>query len=160
MIEVTTVAFVTSCAALVSAAGGPIVSIMVSSRQIHASLVSGNRERWLEALRDAIAEYCGLVLGVAAIREARAQDALSVLRESPELIQLAERLGQAKNRIALMINPGEREQGELAGAIERVHRHLIGDFDSAREIASMADEVMRTGRAVLRSEWARVKRGD
>ena len=34
--EVTTVAFVTSCAALVSAAGGPIVSIMVASRQNQA----------------------------------------------------------------------------------------------------------------------------
>ena len=158
--EVTTVAFVTACAALVSAAGGPFVSIVVSSRQIRASLVSGNRERWIEALRDTIAEYVGLALSVRAICEVRQEDALSALRESPELIQLGERLAQAKNRIELMINPGEPEQRELSERIERVYRHIIGDFGSAREIGSMTDDITRAGRAVLKSEWARVKRGD
>ena len=158
--DVTSVAFVTACAALVSAAGGPIVSIMVSSRQIRASLVSGNRERWIEALRDAIAEYVGLVVVVAAVREARHEDSLLALRDTPELVQLCERMAQARNRIELMINPGKPEHGKLDELLERAHLHLVGDFGSARELGSMAEAITQAGRAVLKSEWERVKRGD
>jgi hypothetical protein len=59
-----------------------------------------------------------------------------------------------------MINPGKPEHGELDELIERAHRHLIGEFGSARELGSMAEAITRAGRAVLKGEWERVKRGD
>jgi hypothetical protein len=50
-----TIAFVTACTALISAIVGPAVSYVVARRQIRASVISNNRERWTEALRDSVA---------------------------------------------------------------------------------------------------------
>ena len=155
------VAFVTSCAALVSAAGGPLVSILVTSRQIRATLVSGNRERWTETLRDAIAEYVALVLSAAMLHEARQADPLAEMRDNPQLLQLVERVAQAKNRIELMVNPSEPGHRELAEPVEQAYRLLLEEGGgSRRQVAGIVESITRAGRAVLKSEWARVKRGE
>lgn len=155
-----TVAFVTACAALVSAAVGPLVSIVVASRQIRASLVSGNRERWTETLRDAIAEYVSLVLSAAMLHEARQEDPLAEIRNDPKLLELVQRVAQAKNRIDLMVNPSKPGHRELAEPVDQAYRVLLEDGGSRRQIADIVESIIRAGRAVLRTEWDRVKRGE
>jgi hypothetical protein len=118
--DVLTVTFVTACSALVSAAAGPLVSVIVSSKQIRASLISNNRERWTEALRDSLAEYVGLVLSAAMLQEALHKHPLDAIRD-PLLLE-----GQ--------------------GTVERM--------------TPCVDAIVDAGRAVLKGEWARVKRGD
>jgi hypothetical protein len=160
-VDAITVAFVTSCAALVSAAVGPLVSVFVASRQIRASLVSSNRERWAEALRDAIAEYVALVLSAAILHEARHADPLAELRDDPRLLQLVERVAQAKSRIDLMVNPSDPGQRELAEPVEQAYRLLIdGGGGSRKEVAGIVESITAAGRVVLKFEWARVKRGE
>src|SRR5258706_8311432 len=102
-----TITFVTACSALVSAAAGPLVSIVVASRQIRASLISNNRERWIEALRDSVAEYVALAVSAAMLREVLRKDAVEAIRDDPPLAKLAERIALARNMILLMLNPAK-----------------------------------------------------
>ena len=158
--DVLAITFVTACSALVSAAAGPVVSVVVSTRQIRASLVSSNREQWTVALRDSLAEYVALVVSIAILEEAQQKVPLHAIRDDPRLASLAERVAQAKNRILLMVNPAEAEHSELCTRVEQAYRLLGEGTGSAKEVSACADSITEAGRVVLRHEWARVKRGD
>jgi hypothetical protein len=159
-VDVLAITFVTACSALVSAAAGPVVSVIVSTRQIRASLVSNNREQWTVALRDSLAEYVALVVSTAILQEAQQKAAVIAVRDDPQLARLAERIAQAKNRILLMVNPAEPEHSQLGLLVEQAYRLLLEGNGSMRQLGVCADAITNAGRAVLRHEWARVKRGD
>jgi hypothetical protein len=159
-VDVLAITFVTACSALVSAVAGPVVSVVVATRQIRASLISNNRERWTEALRDSLAEYVALVLSAAIIEEAQQKGPLLAIRDDPELANLAERVAQAKNRILLMVNPEKPEHSQLCRPVEQAYRLLLEGNASVKQVSDLADAITHAGRAVLQHEWARVKRGD
>src|SRR5258706_8798167 len=158
--DVLTIAFVTACSALVSATAGPLVSIVVGSRQIRASLISSNRERCTETLRDSIAEYVALAVSAAILREFLRKQAFEAIRDDPPLAQLAERIALARNRILLMLNPAKDEHEKLSTAIDDADRLLLDSEATLGQMNARVDAITRAGRIVLRGEWARVKRGD
>ncbi len=47
-----TITFITASTALIAGIASPIVSISVARQQFKASVISNNRERWIEALRE------------------------------------------------------------------------------------------------------------
>lgn len=49
------ITFITASTALIAAS--PIVSISITRRQFKASVIANNREKWIEALREAIANH-------------------------------------------------------------------------------------------------------
>ncbi len=155
-----TITFVTACSALVSTTAGPLVSIVVASRQIRASLISSNRERWIEALRDSIAEYVALAVSAAMLREVLRKQAFEAIRDDPPLAQLAERIALARNRILLMLNPAKDEHDKLCSAIDEADRLLLESEATLVQMNDRVDAITRAARAVLKAEWARVKRGD
>ena len=158
--DVLAITFVTACSALVSAAAGPVVSVIVSTRQIRASLVSNNREQWTVTLRDSLAEYVALVVSTAILQEAQQKAAVIAVRDDPQLASLAERIAQAKNRILLMVNPLEPDHSQLCLLVEQAYRLLLEGNGSLKAAGDCADAITSAGRGVLRHEWARVKRGD
>ena len=83
-----TIAFVTACTALISAVVGPAVSYVVARRQIRASVITNNRERWAEALRDSVAEYVALLLSASMVKLTIAQDPRKALSEDHALLQV------------------------------------------------------------------------
>jgi len=76
------IAFVTACTALISAIVGPAVSYVVARRRIRASVISNNRERWIDALRDSVAEYVALLLSASIVKQEMGQDPLKVVSGS------------------------------------------------------------------------------
>jgi hypothetical protein len=157
--DVLTVTFITACTALVSAAAGPAVSVIVSTRQIRASLVSSNRERWTEALRDCVAEYVGLTVSAAMLRKALHKDPLTAIRENPDLARLVERVALARNKIFLMVNPTKVEHSRLCATIEAADLVLLEDTMSLERLNVCVVAITNAARIVLRGEWARVKSG-
>jgi hypothetical protein len=65
-----TVAFVSAMTALTAAVLSPMVSLLVARMQIRATVISNNRERWIEALRDAVAEYVAVLLTASMVKQA------------------------------------------------------------------------------------------
>jgi hypothetical protein len=156
-----TITFLTATSALVSGVVGPIVSISVARRQIKATVISNNRERWIEALRDAIAEYIALVASVALIEHCTSGDMGEMVRADEESRRTAERMMLAKSRILLMTDPNHGCHGELCRNIEKVHVALLSNEPlTVEDWRSQLETITSAGRAVLKAEWARVKRGD
>jgi hypothetical protein len=158
--DVLTISFVTACAALVSAAAGPLASVVVASRHARVSLISGNRERWIEALRDSIADYVAIALSAAALQEARQEATLAAVRDDPELWHVVEGVARARTRVLLMLNPAEAVHLELSAAIDRSYRVLTQGAARLETIAPILDALTSSARSVLKAEWSRVKRGE
>src|SRR4029077_787971 len=112
------IAFVTACTALISAVVGPAVSYVVARRQIRASVISRKRERWTEALRDAVAEYVALLLSVSLVKENIGQDPLKAMTADHGLLEIIERIILVKNKIMLMTNPADSRYQELCNVVE------------------------------------------
>jgi hypothetical protein len=156
-----TIAFVTACTALISAVVGPAVSYVVARRQIRASVISTNRERWTEALRDSVAEYIALLISASMVKLTIAEDPLKALGEDHALLQIFERTVLVKNKIMLLTNPNESRYMELCNVVEATYQALISDDpQDLPKIHSASEAITRAGREVLRAEWIRVKRGD
>ena len=156
-----TIAFVTACTALISAVVGPAVSYVVARRQIRASVISTNRERWTEALRDSVAEYVALLISASMVKLTIAQDPLKALGEDHTLLQVFERTVLVKNKILLMTNPNESRYMELCNVVEATYQSLISDDpQDLPKIHSASEAITRAAREVLKAEWIRVKRGD
>ncbi len=156
-----TIAFVTACAALISAVVGPAVSYVVARRQIRASVITNNRERWTEALRDSVAEYVALLLSASMVKLTIAKDPLKALSEDHALLEVFERTVLVKNKIMLLTNPNDNQYTELCNVIEATYQSLIADDpQDLPKIHSASEAITRAGREVLKAEWIRVKRGD
>ena len=155
------IAFVTACTALVSAVVGPLVSYIVARRQIRASVISTNRERWTEALRDSVAEYVALLISASTVKQTIGRDTLKALSADHALLQIYERTVLVKNKIMLMTNPNESRYMELCKLVEATYQTLISDDPQVlAKMHSGSEAITRAGREVLRAEWIRVKRGD
>jgi hypothetical protein len=156
-----TIAFVTACTALISAVVGPAVSYVVARRQIRASVISTNRERWTEALRDAVAEYVALLLSASVVKENIGQNPLKAVTADHGLLEIVQRIILVKNKIMLMTNPADSRYLELCKVVEATYQTLISDDPRVlAKIHSGAEAITRAGREVLNAERARVKRGD
>jgi hypothetical protein len=156
-----TITFLTASTALIAGVASPIVSISVARQQFKASVISNNRERWIEALRDAISEYIAIVTNVVLMaHHARSADGDIDLADQ-EMLKAIERIVLVRSKIMLMTNPTKDHHRDLCQRIEAVHRALVSkerlDLEQWR---SHLDAITRAGHAVLEIEWTRVKRGD
>ena len=137
------------------------MTVLVARQQIRASVISNNRERWVETLRDSVAEYVALVLSASIARQTMGQEYSRVLSADRALLEIAERIALVKNKIMLMINPNESRHGELCQAIEVAYLSLVSEEPQPlMKMRAETDAITRAGRAVLKAEWQRVKRGD
>jgi hypothetical protein len=161
MMDQLTITFLTASTALIAGIASPIVSINVARRQFKASVVSSNRERWIEALRDAIAEYIAMVTSVAlSAHHTNVTDAHIAYADS-ELTKAAERIVFMRCKILLMINPGKCVHRDLRQSIDAVHHVLVDKktIDLAQWRGHL-EAITVAGHAVLDAEWERVKRGE
>jgi hypothetical protein len=156
-----TITFITASTALIAGVASPIVSISVARRQFKASVISNNRERWIEALREAISEYISLVASAALIaRHAKVINDQSVYANE-EMRKTAEHIMLVRTKIVLMTNPTKSSHRDLCQSIDVVYRALVDNLTMDRERwRSQLDAITLAGHAVLEAEWGRVKRGD
>jgi hypothetical protein len=155
------ITFITATTALIAGIASPIVSISIARRQFKISVISANRERWIEALRESIAEYIALATSVALIRRGIAGDITEIIQADQETRKAAERMMLVKSKILLMTNPNKFYHRELCQSIEGVHQSLISSRTTTlQQWLLQLDAVTAAGHAVLKSEWERVKRGD
>jgi len=156
-----TITFITASTALIAGIASPIVSISVARRQFKASVISNNRERWIEALREAIAEYISVVASAALIaRHATVINGQGAYADE-EMRKTAERIMLVRTKIVLMTNPTKMSHRDLCQSIEVVHRALVeNQVMEPERWRSQLNTITLAGHAVLEAEWARVKRGD
>jgi hypothetical protein len=62
------ISLVSAGTALVASAAGPIVTLTVARRQFDANVLSANRQRWIETLRDLLTEIVSLLVAVIVVK--------------------------------------------------------------------------------------------
>jgi hypothetical protein len=156
-----TVALVTGTGALIAGVAGPIVSITVARQQIRAQVISNNRERWSEALRDALAEYISAVTSAALIERNSSSGVDAMIRADEEFRRTAEHMLLLRSKILLMTDPSDDRDRRLWQSIEAVHSAVVSKQNvTLEQWHKWLEAITAAGHAVLRAGWARVKRGD
>ena len=122
-----------------------------SARQLKATVVSANRQAWINGLRDDVAEVLSLVDGFD--RHVRAVSAtiegLAAVQQQRFDYKRMAVLGL--NRIRLRVNETERDAQDLVGFLQIAVDAMKVD-DRTRE------DIMNAAQRILKAEWDRVKR--
>ena len=116
------VSLVSACTALVASIAGPLATLRVSRRQFDATVLSTSRQKWIDVLRDLLADLMSQLAGLSVLKgrwEGEWDRGLGPLRADPSLVAKVERLVLVRWKIRLMLNLNEADHQELD--------RLIGD---------------------------------
>ena len=126
--------------------------IEAAKLQSRASVVSASRQRWIDALRDDIAEFLTTDAehkGFDAHPSSDPKVNLDSIRQKDRL--LARQMLLLK-RIRLRLNPAEADHIELAARMNKLV--MTPQFESSKP----AEDVIELAQKIFKDEWKRVKR--
>ncbi len=156
------ITFISALTALVASIVSPFVTIQTAKRQINASVISANRTRWLEVLREQLATLISEFVAVKIVLIEETSCQLSVRRDYKPLLDRIERLFLTIARLRLMLNTTEDDHVKVAEMIDQTLHHLRYN-ENAVELRRAIDEniasITRQSQAILKREWERVKSG-
>ena len=156
------ISFVSACTALVASVLGPWVSLAVAKRQFNASVLSANRQKWIETLREMVAELISIFVAIMVVKKnwkGPWDRGFAAMETNPHFVAKLERATLVEWKIRLLVKPHEPGHLELMNAIEATIERLRADgFDEA-EMQAALGRITTVAQEVLKYEWQRVKRG-
>jgi hypothetical protein len=154
---------ITACTALVASIMGPFVTLTVARRQFKANVLSTNRQKWIDALRDRLAEFLSVASAAQMIKRQSAGDwrgGMGPLEAHPDLADRIERAFLAIAQIRLLTKDAEPEHQALNAAVDAALGCLRDDALRDEDLSACIEEISRLGRNIIRHAWGRVKRGE
>jgi hypothetical protein len=155
--------FISACTALIATIAGPFVAVRTARSQIKANLISSNRARWIESMRDLVACAISDWTGVMYLRAGlHSRDDIAIATNSALLSRIEAGL-LTNSKIRLMLNPNEAESQRLLKALDAVVTGLRSAEAQATvesHVRTHLEDVVRSAQAILKVEWIRVKLGD
>jgi hypothetical protein len=100
------VSLVSACTALVASVAGPLAMLRVSRRQFDATVLSSSRQRWIDQLRDLLAELMSQLAGLSVLKTRWTTEwdrGVGLLRADPTLVAKLERLVLVRWKVRLML---------------------------------------------------------
>jgi hypothetical protein len=156
------IGLVSACTALVASIVGPIVTLTVAKRQFNATVLSANRQKWIETLRDTLAELISLLVAASVIK-AQWKDGWEkgrgALMADPALLEKLERVVLAQSKIRLLLNPTEPDHQRLDQSIETALKRLQAEESTDAETEADIGIITKLAQSILKREWQRVKHG-
>jgi len=153
---------ISACTALVASIAGPFVTLVVAKRNFNATVLSANRQKWIESLRDMLAELISLLVAALVVK-AKWKDkwdrGRSAVTAEPALLEKVERLVLAQTKIRLLLNPNESDHQQLFQAIDNATRRLQSAESEDAETESDIELITALAQKILKREWLRVKHG-
>lgn len=156
------VSMVSAATALVASIVGPLVTLSVGRRQFAATVLSTNRQRWIEMLRESLADLASQLALVSVIKatwNAKWDKGIGPIAADPRRLETLQRLVLVQFRIRLLLNPIEADHQELYRAIEQAIERLREERSVEEETAADVERISTLGQTILKREWQRVKRG-
>jgi len=153
---------ISALTALVAVIVGPIVSIYIMNKQninnikiaeknILASTVSSSRQKWIDTLRDSIAEFQTLIFPLSV------PTAMELFTKN-EKINRVERATFLLTKISLLINPKEEDHIKLmeyiADTLSSVNKGEINEAkfkESLKNITILAQQILKREWNVIKS---------
>jgi hypothetical protein len=156
------ISVVSACTALVATIAGPLVTLVVAKRQFNATVLSGNRQKWIESLRDLLAEMISLMVAIIVVKSnwpGKWNGGMDAIAANPELLGKLERVVQVQWKIRLLINPHEDDHQELYRTIDSGLKRLQANDARDAETEADIERITALSQAILKREWERVKLG-
>ena len=156
------VSLVSACTALVASIIGPVITLTVARRQFNATVISTNRERWIETLRDALAELIALIASALIVKsnwKDKWDRGRGPLNADPALLKKFEHIVLAQAKIQLLVSPTDPDHQRLYETIETAIKRLQYEKSPDEETQRDMRTIMALGQAILKREWQRVKLG-
>jgi hypothetical protein len=156
----------TAVTAIVAVIIGPLLtrrqirsSEEIAHRQVIATVVSTNRQDWINKLRDSLADFLSKEMMARTYNRLHHAD-----DESSNRIQEVLRLNFKVN---LLINPKEPDHASLVESIDKLTNTIDGSGRPPNEIEEidkhmkrLRDETVALSQVILKREWERVKSGE
>ena len=158
----TVVSLVSASTALVASIIGPIVTLTVARRQYNATVISASRQKWIETLRDTLAELIALLRGASVVKSKwkdKWDRGRGPLDADPAMLKKFEHIVLLQSKIDLLINPTDADHQLLCEAIETAISRLGAEESLEAETQSDIQTITRLGQAILGRAWQRVKIG-
>ncbi len=155
------ISMISACTALVASVVGPLVTLIVAKRQFNATVLSANRQKWIETLRDMLAELISLLVAALIVKsrwKERWDKGRGPLNGEPALLEKLERIVLTQSKIRLLINPTEADHQRLYKAIETSFKRLQSEESVESETEADIEIITELGQTILKREWQRVKR--
>jgi hypothetical protein len=156
------ISLVSACTALVASLVGPFVTLRVARRQFNANVLSANRQKWIETLRDLLAELISLLVAVVVVKQhwkGKWNKGLDAIAADPTLIGKLERIVLVQWKIRLLINPLEADHQQLYSTIDNAFKRIQLEDTKDAETEADVENITRLSQAILKREWERVKLG-
>jgi hypothetical protein len=153
---------ITALTALVASILGPCVTLAVARHQFKANVLSANRQKWIDAFRDRLAELLSVLNAAQVIKRASVDDwrgGAGPVKENPALLDKLEKTFMAVAQIQLLTKGAEPAHQALNSAISAALGYLQEDELWEADLSARVVEISGLGRSIIREEWGRVKRG-
>jgi len=157
-----TISLVSACTALVASIVGPLVTLAVARRQFNATVLSANRQKWIESLRDMLAELVSLLVAALVIKSEwrdKWDRGRPAFKADSRLIDKLERIVFAQSKITLLLNPTQSDHRKLVQVIDAALKRLQSEQATDEETAGDIAAITELAQSILRREWQRVKMG-
>jgi len=131
-------------------------SLKISKQQIHAQVISTNRQVWINSLRDAVAELLS-ELAILTNQTKRNDFSNEEFYKEP-ITGYVKNIVLLRTKIELLNNPNEEKSQILDSAINNYVNICVDPDQKDASISSKArDKVIDTTKEILKAEWERVK---
>ncbi len=156
------ISLISASTALVASVIGPFVTLTVAKRQFNATVLSANRQKWIETLRDSLAELASLLVTALFVKSKwkdKWDQGRSALNAEPALLDKLEHIVLAQSKIRLLINPTEADHQRLYQAIDTAIKRLQSEESLDTEIRADIETITELAQSILKREWQRDKLG-
>jgi hypothetical protein len=156
------ISLISAGTALVASIVGPIVTLAVARRQFNATVLSANRQKWIESLRDMLAELLSLLVAALVVKSKwkdRWDKGRGALTADPALLLKLERIVLTQSKIRLLVNPADADHRRLCEAIDAAFKRLQSEDALDSETETDIETITGLAQAILKREWQRVKLG-
>jgi hypothetical protein len=133
--------------ALLAIIVGPAIQISIAKRQIRATVLSANRQQWLNSLREQVAEYNSVLY--------KTTLTYSTITEK-EKRELHSRAVLLSSKIQMFINPDKPLQKALFDSINN-SMELLAEESDGKKLAKSIIEINHAAQKLFRDTWIKVK---
>jgi DNA primase large subunit len=141
--------------AIAGAVIGALISYLFARRQFKASVLSKNRQDWMNKLRDLLSEY------EATLYDVHANFQLGgLVRSTKEGLSDMRKANLIRSQVKLMINPKEDDHVQLLELMQKMDNSASHQGEQyTKTFAALDKKFVTLSQSILKREWERVKKG-
>jgi hypothetical protein len=155
-------AVVSAITALVAVTVGPSISYLIAKKQIIGNVIASNRIKWIENLREDIAEFVALfsehIYEIGNYHLLKDNDLQKSKLES--LAEIVRGVSTKRFLIRIKLNPDEQDHGELLSILDETTQTsfaFLSDATKSVDVAELSSRIAKVARRITKAEWERAK---